>query len=384
MPPSLSVIIPALNEINNLPALIRALQAQTRPPDEIIVADAGSTDGSVAAAQALGALVTPGGRPAAGRNAGARCATGDLLFFLDADVLPGAQFLQRAVEEFERGDYAVATTLMEPLEENLVDRSIIEFANLYIQVVQPFSPHAPGFCILVRRAVHEVIGGFNEEVVLAEDHDYALRASKHGGFSVLTSASLPISLRRIQRDGLFQVAYKYAWCEMYALAGKPIYTAPFEYKMGAYLPEELQRDARRIVDISDLRARLGRIENPIQRLSSAGLARLEHFASLDWWEPAIERMRLDLTPPDAAILRRYLRRRLALQRLQRLQLQAPQTVRQAVDRLRDLSLKDSIRLLDPRLHLPPALLPPFRAAKAPELPPGAEPPPADPPTETGS
>jgi len=40
----LSIIIPCLNESAHLPGLLEALQVQTRPPDEIIVADAGSKD----------------------------------------------------------------------------------------------------------------------------------------------------------------------------------------------------------------------------------------------------------------------------------------------------------------------------------------------------
>ena len=87
--PILSVIIPALDEAECLPGLLDSLAAQDRRPDEVIVADAGSTDGTAEIAAARGALVVPGGRPAAGRNAGAGAARGDLFLFLDADVVPG-------------------------------------------------------------------------------------------------------------------------------------------------------------------------------------------------------------------------------------------------------------------------------------------------------
>lgn len=43
---SISVIIPTLNEATQLPMLLDALQSQTRPPDEIIITDAGSKDGT--------------------------------------------------------------------------------------------------------------------------------------------------------------------------------------------------------------------------------------------------------------------------------------------------------------------------------------------------
>jgi glycosyltransferase involved in cell wall biosynthesis len=66
-----SIIIPTLNEEVLLPNLLRDLQAQTFRDFEVIVADAGSKDGTVDLAQSLGARVVPGGMPAVGRNRGA-------------------------------------------------------------------------------------------------------------------------------------------------------------------------------------------------------------------------------------------------------------------------------------------------------------------------
>jgi glycosyltransferase involved in cell wall biosynthesis len=81
--PSLSVIIPTLNEAMYLPSLLDALNAQTSRPDEIIIADAGSRGDTVELARARSAQVVRGGMPAVGRNAGARTATGALLQFFD-------------------------------------------------------------------------------------------------------------------------------------------------------------------------------------------------------------------------------------------------------------------------------------------------------------
>lgn len=67
---TISVVVPALNEAAYLPNLLEALAAQTRPANEVIVADAGSTDGTPEIARRYGARVVKGGSPAAGRNAG--------------------------------------------------------------------------------------------------------------------------------------------------------------------------------------------------------------------------------------------------------------------------------------------------------------------------
>ena len=364
----LSVIIPALNEAQSLPGLLAALQAQTRPPDEIIVADAGSKDGTRALAQAAGARVVEGGRPGPGRNAGARAATGDLFLFLDSDVLPGPEFIANALADFERRGLGVATALNAPLTDSASDQVIIEATNLYLQVVQHISPHAPGYCIFCKRAIHEAIGGFDEKVKLAEDHNYVQHAARYGEFGVLTHARLAVSLRRLEKEGLARLAFKYLWCEMYALAGKPIYTTPFEYEFGAFgsaasstgAATPAGPSAHRLIDVAQLREQLGHFENPLLRLNTAASARLDQLLqheearateAWDWVQDQLE-------PPDLDALRRYLHRRRAL--LRRLGDQLGQPVRDTVARLQSQSFKESIRLKDPdwlrwpRLNLPRA------------------------------
>lgn len=337
----LSVIIPALNEAATLPGLLDALNSQTRPPDEIVVADAGSRDSTPDLARARGARVVPGGRPGPGRNAGAGAATGELLLFLDADVLPRPNFVAGLLREFADAGYAVATCLIDPLSDSLSDRILAEATNLYLQMVQHFSPHAPGFCIVARREVHRAIGGFDETVKLAEDHDYVQRAAEHGEFGVITGVRIPVSMRRLEKEGLTKLALKYLWCEMHALAGKPIHSTPFDYEFGNHVPFA-EAPSRRLVDVGQLRERLGRFENPIQQLSSAGLSRLEGLARLDWIDATWERARLPLDRRDLVSLHRYLLRRLALIRA------TGRPLRNTLGKLQTRPLKESIRLLDPR------------------------------------
>jgi len=98
--PSLTIIIPSLNEIAYLPGLLNALNNQIQKANEIIVADAGSNDGTVELATSYGVRVVPGGLPAVGRNAGARKAQGDYLLFLDADVVPPPDFIANIMQRF--------------------------------------------------------------------------------------------------------------------------------------------------------------------------------------------------------------------------------------------------------------------------------------------
>ncbi len=87
---SISVIIPARNEAQNLPRLLLALQAMPEI-GEIFVCDGGSSDQTVAVSRARGAIVVEGARGrGAQQNAGAALARGEILWFLHADALPDA------------------------------------------------------------------------------------------------------------------------------------------------------------------------------------------------------------------------------------------------------------------------------------------------------
>jgi glycosyltransferase involved in cell wall biosynthesis len=93
--PTLSVVIPALDDAEMLARCLDDLAAQLRPADEIIVVDNGSSDGTADVARAAGARVVEqpqrGIWPAA--STGYDAATGDIIARLDADSRPPADWL---------------------------------------------------------------------------------------------------------------------------------------------------------------------------------------------------------------------------------------------------------------------------------------------------
>ena len=101
MQANISVIIPVYNRAALLPRVLKPLLAAKEQIREVIVVDDGSTDQTVAVAESLGARVIKSQRNRNAnlcRNRGAQAATGELLLFLDSDVILQPQslsFLQK-------------------------------------------------------------------------------------------------------------------------------------------------------------------------------------------------------------------------------------------------------------------------------------------------
>ena len=100
---AISVVIPVFNDAQLLGRCLDALAAQTRPADEIVVVDNGSTDDSAAVARAGGAriVVEPLRGIAPASAAGFDAARGDLLVRLDADSVADAGWLEHIERRFD-------------------------------------------------------------------------------------------------------------------------------------------------------------------------------------------------------------------------------------------------------------------------------------------
>lgn len=308
--PTLTVVIPALNEAARLPRLLELLAQQTTPPDAVVVADAGSTDATRALAEAAGAIVVDGGKPGPGRNAGAAVATTDLILFFDADNEPPSDWIELAVAEFLERGLTVAAGRIAPVERDPGNLFACDVANLYLELMQHVQPHAPGFCILIRRDVHERIGGFDETVVLAEDHEYVQRAAAIGKFRILRCPPMPTSMRRIEKEGIIGLAFKYLYTELHVLAGVPVREIPFEYEFAAF---DAEKHAALPLGLEQARERLREFGDQLVQMPDRVT---EHLAAVgEASSPeAIERALRALEPTELAGLREYVAKRVAYNR----------------------------------------------------------------------
>jgi rSAM/selenodomain-associated transferase 2 len=201
-PTSLSIIIPALNEEQQIGRVLEALLSLPSV-SEIIVVDGGSRDGTVELARAYsGVNVVEFGRAnrAQQMNAGARCAQSEVLLFLHADVC-----LPTYTVPVIRQALAKATVVGGCFEFSFPQESSPAF-RLYAWGVnlrtRLFRTATGDQAIFVRRAVFDALGGY-QDVPLMEDVELFNALKRRGAVAILPQ-SVIVSPRRWQRHGLLR------------------------------------------------------------------------------------------------------------------------------------------------------------------------------------
>ncbi len=187
----LSIIIPALNEEENIRACIES--AKRLNPVEIIVVDGGSTDRTEEIAEQEGAIViqSPKGRGTQ-MNIGASSAKGDILLFLHADAnIKNIRQINIAslIDGYSGGFFRLR------FDDNLISIRLVElFANMRARLFSlPYGDQA----IFVWKNLFEKIGGFKEYPFL-EDLELVRRLKKSGKLRYIPH-NVIVSSRRIQK-----------------------------------------------------------------------------------------------------------------------------------------------------------------------------------------
>jgi rSAM/selenodomain-associated transferase 2 len=190
----ISVVIPTMNEAETVAAAVAAAR-RGLGECEVVVVDAGSTDGTATAAAAAGAtVVTAVGTRAAAMNLGASIATGDVLLFLHADtMLPvgAAGAISTALRSSSAGAFRIRFDQPRPLLEWL--------ANIRSQL---FKVVYGDQALFVSRAAFDRAGGFRP-IPIMEDRELAGRLRRQGGLAIVPLA-VTTSDRRHRDGGLMR------------------------------------------------------------------------------------------------------------------------------------------------------------------------------------
>jgi GT2 family glycosyltransferase len=183
-----SAIIPNYNSGADLLACVKSLTEQSTPPTEIIVVDNGSRDGSLERAlgsfpqiRAVRNLANDG--PAAAANKGAALARGELLLFLNPDVLLSPSSVALLANRLESGAGVAGPTHIVGTEMRREYGSTVDRLGHPTGLFEPGQPlFFPGATLATNRRLFSDLSGFDERFFMfAEDLDYCWRVLLVGG-----------------------------------------------------------------------------------------------------------------------------------------------------------------------------------------------------------
>ncbi|NMC81715.1 MAG: isopentenyl-diphosphate Delta-isomerase [Armatimonadetes bacterium] len=231
---TISVVIPTLNEEQNIGRLLSSLLRQSRRPDEILVVDAGSMDGTAAIASQYESVRVIQGRPPVGaqRQLGLENAAGDLVFFMDADTIAPPDFIAHCQAEMLRRRIDAACPAFRPFPPSFSVSIVYGMYNLLFRVLQWFIASGGGMCIITNRDFAVRIGGLRGNLVY-EDIEFIRRASRRGRFRMIRPHIL-VSDRRFREYGVVTMLLQYTLLSFFFTFGLFRWAEIIRYPFGKY------------------------------------------------------------------------------------------------------------------------------------------------------
>jgi glycosyltransferase involved in cell wall biosynthesis len=217
-----SIIIPTLNEEKLLPNLLKQLNNSLLKESynfEIIISDGGSTDKTqeIAHSYADKVKVHTGKEKqniALGRNEGFHFSNGEILIFLNGDVLleNTEKFFEYIEKHFAESDYAAMTCKVKVFkdEERISDRIFHTLYNSYFYILNLIGVGmGRGECQVIKRKFFELVGGNNVQLDAGEDFDLFKRIRRHGKILFTNDICIYESPRRYRKLGYSGVTWSW-------------------------------------------------------------------------------------------------------------------------------------------------------------------------------
>jgi glycosyltransferase involved in cell wall biosynthesis len=178
-----SVILLTKNSASTVQKSIESIFAQTRPPDEVVVVDGDSRDGTLEIVKKYPVkLVTePGLGFGYARNLGVKNASGDIVFFHDSDCIAEPDYIENALPHFDSNPEPVGVTGQTRLwnTESPVARFLAYVGGRMNMPSEEKSVKiAPTMNLALKREIIDEVGGFDDTLIRCEDTDLTYKISR--------------------------------------------------------------------------------------------------------------------------------------------------------------------------------------------------------------
>lgn len=196
----ISVIIPTLNEAKIIKQQVEDIRRKAGDePVEIIVADAYSEDNTAQKAEEAGAQVVSVEKSCRAKqmNAGAKIASGDVLYFVHADLTVPSSFVQDIYSATGQGRaYGCYQVQFDKSVKGLqFNSSLSKYQGIFFR--------GGDQTLYMTRTLFDKINGFDDDVVIMEDYEILLRARKYGKIHIMPQKVI-ISARKMEENNYFR------------------------------------------------------------------------------------------------------------------------------------------------------------------------------------
>jgi len=179
--PTVSVIIPVFNDAAYLAEALDSVFGQTRPVDEVIVIDDGSTDGSDQVAEGYLPRIRLFRQENQGissaRNAGLNAASGEMIAFLDADDLWTRDSVAVRLDRLEAG---AGLDIVYGAAEQFLSPELDEATRARLHCPEGRTAVRYAGSMIIRKSLFDRVGSFDTGLRVGETIDWVLRAGDAG------------------------------------------------------------------------------------------------------------------------------------------------------------------------------------------------------------
>ena len=225
----ISIIIPTLNEEKIIEKTLTLLRGLTNFEYEVIVSDGKSKDKTIEISKKYAnKVVIYEGKErqtiSMGRNLGVSAASGDILLFIDADiVIPNINnFFKETLSYFKNNPECVALTVplkvfpeMETFWDKIFYGLINKLTVLYNNILHTGGD--AGEFQMIKKNAFDKVGGFNEKLAAGEDFEMFAKVAKIGKVRTLTKLFVYHTGRRPHKVGWKKVLYSWLMNSVYAI-----------------------------------------------------------------------------------------------------------------------------------------------------------------------
>jgi len=216
----ISFISTVLNEENSIEGFLDSLGSQTRPPDEVIIVDGGSTDKTIIKIKnfkikinkfKINLLKRKGFNRAQGRNEAARLATGEIITISDAGCILDKKWLEKIIKPFEEDKKIEAVAGY----YKAAGRSVFEKCVAPFVLVMPDKAGQNNFLpasrsMAIRKETFSDLGGFPEQFSDNEDFVFSNTLRKAGKKIVFQKGAIVNWIPRSNLKDFWTMIYRFA------------------------------------------------------------------------------------------------------------------------------------------------------------------------------